>query len=124
MVVFLKEYINFLIYGFFSITVAMLMVSFAHFASPDKIETEKISPYECGFEPFTNARIRFDVTFSTVAILYLIFDLEIIFIIPWVINSISSGILGYFTVLIFLVLLMLGFIFEWSRGALDWRVFN
>lgn len=120
MIIFFKEYLNLLIYFLFSSVVATLMILLARFFAPYRLEAEKLSAYECGFEPFITTRIRFDVTFSIIAILYLIFDLEIIILIPWVVNSSSIGVFGYCTVLIFLIMLMAGFIFEWFRGALNW----
>jgi NADH-quinone oxidoreductase subunit A len=122
MIIFFKEYTILLSYFIFSLILATLMILLAKFFAPNKIESEKLSAYECGFEPFTSSRIRFDVTFSTIAILYLIFDLEIVFLIPWVIGCVKIGIFGYCTILIFLSLLMLGFIFEWFRDALNWKI--
>jgi len=121
MIIFLKEYINLFCYFVFSLLLATLMILLARFFAPFRIEAEKLSAYECGFEPFTSSRIRFDVTFSIIAILYLIFDLEIVILIPWVISCVKVGIFGYSIILIFLVLLMIGFIVEWLRGALAWR---
>lgn len=122
MIIFFKEYLNLFCYFLFSTILATLMVLLARFFAPFRIEAEKLSAYECGFEPFTSSRIRFDVTFSVIAILYLIFDLEIIILIPWVITCSKIGVFGYSTVLIFLLLLMVGFIFEWMRGALNWTL--
>ncbi len=122
MVIFLKEYLNLFCYFLFSTIVATLMILLARFFAPFRLEAEKLSAYECGFEPFTSSRIRFDVTFSVIAILYLIFDLEIVVLIPWVITCSKVGIFGYTTVLVFLLLLMVGFIFEWLRGALNWTL--
>ncbi len=122
MIIFFKEYLNLFCYFLFSSILATLMVLLARFFAPFRIEAEKLSAYECGFEPFTSSRIRFDVTFSVIAILYLIFDLEIIILIPWVITCSKIGVFGYSTVLIFLLLLMVGFIFEWMRGALNWTL--
>ena len=122
MIIFFKEYTILLSYFIFSLILATLMILLAKFFATNKIESEKLSAYECGFEPFTSSRIRFDVTFSTIAILYLIFDLEIVFLIPWVIGCVKIVIFGYCTILIFLSLLMLGFIFEWFRDALNWKI--
>lgn len=122
MIIFFKEYINLLIYFLISLIVALVMILLARFFAPYRLEAEKLSAYECGFEPFTSSRIRFDVTFSIIAILYLIFDLEIVILIPWVITCTKIGIFGYTTILIFLLLLMVGFIIEWFRGALTWTL--
>ncbi len=124
MIIFFKEYINLFCYFLFSLLLATLMILLARFFAPYRLEAEKLSAYECGFEPFTSSRIRFDVTFSVIAILYLIFDLEIVILIPWVISCVKVGIFGYCTVLIFLSLLMVGFVFEWLRGALNWSSSN
>lgn len=122
MIIYFHELINLFIYLIFSGIVATLMICLANFFAPNDIEAEKLSAYECGFEPFTSARLRFDVTFSTIAILYLIFDLEIVFVLPWVVNAVQLGLFGFITVLIFLVLLMVGFLLEWGWKALDWHV--
>lgn len=90
---------------------------FAKF-KPDK---EKNSPYECGFEPFENSRIEFDVRFYLVAILFIIFDLEIIFLFPWAVTLSKIGALGFWSMMIFLGLLTVGFIYEWKKGALEWE---
>jgi NADH:ubiquinone oxidoreductase subunit 3 (subunit A) len=121
MTIFFTEYLTLLIYFIFSTFVATLMIVLAKMVAPTRLESEKLSAYECGFEPFTSSRIRFDVTFSTIAILYLIFDLEIIFLIPWVVNSSRIGFIGYITVLYFLIILTIGFIIEWRSGALNWK---
>lgn len=81
---------------------------------------EKLSSYECGFNPFSVAWIPFDVHFYLVALLFLIFDLEIMFFVPWILNLFISGIFGYFIFVIFFSLLILGFIYEWKLGALNW----
>lgn len=122
MIIYFYELINVFIYFLFSGILATIMISLANFFAPNYLDVEKISAYECGFEPFTSARFRFDITFSTIAILYLIFDLEIVFVLPWVVNAVQLGFLGFITVLIFLVLLMIGFLIEWMWQALDWHV--
>ena len=82
---------------------------------------EKLSAYECGFEPFEDSRIEFDVRFYLVAILFIIFDLEIAFLFPWAISLGKIGILGFSSMMIFLGILTIGFIYEWRKGALDWE---
>ena len=84
-------------------------------------DSEKLSPYECGFEPFEDARIQFDVRFYLVAILFIIFDLEIAFLFPWAISLGSLGSLGFWSMMIFLAILTVGFIYEWKKGALEWE---
>jgi NADH:ubiquinone oxidoreductase subunit 3 (subunit A) len=120
MIIFLKEYIHFFCYFLCSIIVATVMILVSRFFAFYRLESEKLSAYECGFEPFLSTRNRFDVTFSIIAILYLIFDLEIIILMPWVVAAPHLGILGYFSILFFLLLLMFGFVIEWFCGALTW----
>jgi len=83
-------------------------------------DIEKISAYECGFDPFEDARIKFEIHFYLIAILFIIFDLEIAFLFPWAICLSVLGIIGFLNMLLFLILLGIGFIFEWRQGALDW----
>jgi len=87
---------------------------------PRTTDAEKQSSYECGFDPFLNARTPFDIRFFLVAILFLIFDLEIVFLFPWLTVSHIIGYFGYFAVSIFLYVLTLGFVYEWGKGALEW----
>nr|YP_011017839.1 NADH dehydrogenase subunit 3 [Pseudoceramium tenerrimum]YP_011017850.1 NADH dehydrogenase subunit 3 [Pseudoceramium tenerrimum]WQF69715.1 NADH dehydrogenase subunit 3 [Pseudoceramium tenerrimum]WQF69726.1 NADH dehydrogenase subunit 3 [Pseudoceramium tenerrimum]WQF69751.1 NADH dehydrogenase subunit 3 [Pseudoceramium tenerrimum]WQF69762.1 NADH dehydrogenase subunit 3 [Pseudoceramium tenerrimum] len=116
-----SEYFTILL--FFSL--AVLLSSILFFLSlilvPKKFDQEKVSAYECGFNPFDDARSTFDIRFYLVAILFLIFDLEISFLFPWtlVLNSIS--LLTYWSMVIFLVILTVGFIYEWKKGALEWE---
>ena len=87
-------------------------------ARPD---AEKQSPYECGFEAFEDARMRFDVRYYLVAILFIIFDLEIVFLFPWAVVLDDIGMAGFWAMMIFLVVLVVGFIYEWRKGALEWE---
>ena len=89
--------------------------------SPKNPDPEKLSAYECGFEPFEDSRMEFDVRFYLVAILFIIFDLEIAFLFPWAISLGKIGLLGFFSMMIFLFILTIGFIYEWKKGALDWE---
>ena len=88
---------------------------------PSKPDKEKLSAYECGFEPFEDARVKFDVRFYLVAILFIIFDLEVAFLFPWAISLSLIGFTGYLSMMIFLLILTVGFIYEWKKGALDWE---
>lgn len=81
----------------------------------------KNSAYECGFEPFSSARIKFDVRFYLVAILFIVFDLEIAFLFPWAISLGSIGTFGFFSMMLFLFVLFIGFVYEWKKGALEWE---
>ena len=84
-------------------------------------DTEKLSPYECGFEAFEDARMKFDVRYYLVAILFILFDLEIAFLFPWAIVLQDIGWFGYVSMLLFLAILVVGFIYEWKKGALEWE---
>jgi NADH-quinone oxidoreductase subunit A len=84
-------------------------------------DSEKLSAYECGFEPFEDSRMKFDVRYYLVAILFIIFDLEIAFLFPWAISLHDIGLFGFFAMAIFLGILVVGFIYEWKKGALEWE---
>ena len=86
-----------------------------------KPDGEKLSPYECGFEPFEDARRRFDVRFYLVAILFIIFDLEVAFLFPWAISLRDTGVFGFWSMAVFLAVLTVGFAYEWRKGALEWE---
>lgn len=87
----------------------------------DKPDSEKLSPYECGFEAFEDARMKFDVRYYLVAILFILFDLEIAFLFPWAIVLQEIGWFGFWAMMAFLGILIMGFIYEWKKGALDWE---
>ena len=101
--------------------IAVAMVGGSRLAAPQRPYPEKLSAYECGFEPFDDARRRFDVRFYLVAILFIIFDLEVAFLFPWAIVLGDIGTLGFLSMLGFLAVLTVGFIYEWNKGALDWE---
>jgi NADH-quinone oxidoreductase subunit A len=84
-------------------------------------DAEKLSPYECGFEAFEDARMKFDVRYYLVAILFILFDLEVAFLVPWAVAMSDIGLLGFWAMMIFLGVLVVGLIFEWKKGALDWE---
>lgn len=88
---------------------------------PNRPTEGKLAPYECGFDAFEDARIKFDVRYYLVAILFILFDLEIAFLFPWAIANAELGLLGFWTVMIFLGVLVVGFVYEWKKGALDWE---
>ena len=118
---YLEEYFPLVV--FFGLSLAfgvILMVApiVAAVSNPDK---EKNSAYECGFEPFESARLKFDVRFYLVAILFIIFDLEIAFLFPWAISLGQIGLYGFWSMMLFLFILTVGFIYEWKKGALDWE---
>ena len=84
-------------------------------------DSEKLSPYECGFEAFEDARMKFDVRYYLVAILFILFDLEIAFLFPWAVSLKEIGLFGFVSMMIFLAILVVGFIYEWMKGALEWE---
>jgi NADH-quinone oxidoreductase subunit A len=84
-------------------------------------DSEKLSPYECGFEAFEDARMKFDVRYYLVAILFILFDLEIAFLFPWAVVLQEIGLFGFLAMLLFLAILVVGFIYEWMKGALEWE---
>jgi NADH-quinone oxidoreductase subunit A len=88
---------------------------------PSRPDAEKNSPYECGFEAFEDARMKFDVRYYLVAILFILFDLEIAFLFPWAVSLDSIGFFGFMSMMVFLAILVVGFVYEWMKGALDWE---
>jgi NADH-quinone oxidoreductase subunit A len=95
-------------------------VALGWFVAPHRPDPEKLSPYECGFEAFEDARMKFDVRYYLIAILFILFDLEIAFLFPWAVVLHEIGLFGFFSMLLFLLLLVVGFIYEWKKGALEW----
>jgi NADH-quinone oxidoreductase subunit A len=93
----------------------------SYLAAPQRPDAEKLSPYECGFEAFEDARMKFDVRFYLVAILFIIFDLEIAFLFPWAVALDDIGFFGLMAMAVFLTILVIGFIYEWKKGALEWE---
>ena len=118
---FLKDYLTIILFLIIALgfSVAFIIINFIF--SPKKPDPEKLSAYECGFEPFNDSRMEFDVRFYLVAILFIIFDLEIAFLFPWAVSLGNIGILGFCSMMIFLFILTVGFIYEWKKGALDWE---
>ena len=118
---FLKDYFPIILFLIIALglSCAFIVLNFA--LSPSKPDPEKLSAYECGFDPFNDSRIEFDVRFYLVAILFIIFDLEIAFLFPWAISLGKIGIFGFTSMMIFLFILTIGFIYEWKKGVLDWE---
>ena len=118
---FLNDYLSIIIFLIIAIILStgFIIVNFAF--SPKNPDPEKLSAYECGFEAFNDSRMEFDVRFYLVAILFIIFDLEIAFLFPWAISLGKIGIFGFISMMIFLFILTIGFIYEWKKGALDWE---
>tara|TARA_B110001454_G_scaffold213767_1_gene232491 strand:+ start:128 stop:496 length:369 start_codon:yes stop_codon:yes gene_type:complete len=118
---FLKDYLSIIIFLILALGLSSAFIVINFLSAPNNPDPEKLSAYECGFEPFEDSRIEFDVRFYLVAILFVIFDLEIAFLFPWAISLGNIGLLGFFSMMIFLFILTIGFIYEWKKGALDWE---
>ena len=118
---FLNNYLTIIIFLAIALILSLgfLILNFAF--SPKNPDPEKLSAYECGFEPFNDSRMEFDIRFYLVAILFIIFDLEIAFLFPWAITLGNIGYFGFFSMMVFLFILTIGFIYEWKKGALDWE---
>ena len=118
---FLKDYLPIILFLIIALGLSLAFVAINYIVAPSKPDPEKLSAYECGFEPFNDSRMEFDVRFYLVAILFIIFDLEIAFLFPWAITLGNIGIFGFFSMMLFLFILTIGFIYEWKKGALDWE---
>ncbi|HED13128.1 MAG TPA: NADH-quinone oxidoreductase subunit A [Gammaproteobacteria bacterium] len=116
----LAEYLPVLFFIIIAVAVGVMMIAMGSMLSPSRPDVEKNSPYECGFEPFEDARMKFDVRYYLVAIFFILFDLEIAFLFPWAVALDQIGVFGFVSMLIFLFVLVVGFVFEWCRGALEW----
>lgn len=117
----LREYLPILIFLGIAIVVSAAAVFASMIIAPQNPDSEKLSAYECGFDAFEDARSKFDVRFYLVAILFIIFDLEVAFLFPWAISLGGIGMLGFWSMMIFLGILTIGFIYEWKKGALEWE---
>jgi NADH-quinone oxidoreductase subunit A len=117
----LAEYFPILVFGIIASLIGVALVAGSFFAAHQKPYAAKLSAYECGFEAFDNARRKFDVRFYLVAILFIIFDVEVAFLFPWAVSLSRIGLLGFFSMLGFLAVLTVGFVYEWNKGALDWE---
>lgn len=117
----LREYLPILLFIGIAAGMAMAAILASYFVARQRPDSEKTSAYECGFDAFDNARGQFDVRFYLVAILFIIFDLEIAFLFPWAISLSEIGILGFWSMMAFLGILTVGFIYEWKKGALEWE---
>ena len=118
---FLSDYLSIILFLFVALGLSVGFILINFLAAPSKHDTEKLSAYECGFEAFDDSRMEFDVRFYLVAILFIIFDLEIAFLFPWAISLGNIGLLGFWSMMIFLSTLTIGFIYEWKKGALEWE---
>ena len=118
---FLNDYLSIIIFLVIALFLSIGFIIANFLASPSNPDPEKLSAYECGFDAFDDSRMEFDVRFYLVAILFIIFDLEIAFLFPWAISLGNIGLLGFSSMMIFLFILTIGFIYEWKKGALDWE---
>ncbi|MGF1611865.1 MAG: NADH-quinone oxidoreductase subunit A [Kiloniellales bacterium] len=117
----LMEYLPILIFLGIAVALAGAMLGASYLLARQRPDSEKVSAYECGFEAFDDARRKFDVRFYLVAILFIIFDLEVAFLFPWAVSLGEIGLLGFWSMVVFLVVLTVGFIYEWKKGALEWE---
>jgi NADH-quinone oxidoreductase subunit A len=117
----LQNYLPILIFMAVAITIGVVIVVIGRVLGPHRPDSEKNSPYECGFEAFEDTRMKFDVRYYLVAILFIIFDLEIAFLFPWAVALKEIGMLGFAAMMLFLAILVVGFIYEWKKGALEWE---
>jgi len=118
---FTKAYFPIIVFLGFAAFIATALTALPFLLAVHKPDDQKLSPYECGFEPFGDARGEFDVRFYLVAILFVIFDLEIMFLFPWAATLGKIGTFGFVSMMIFLFVLTIGFIYEWNKGALEWE---
>ena len=118
---FLNDYLAIILFLFVSFALSLGFIILNFLLSPKKPDPEKLSAYECGFEAFSDSRMEFDVRFYLVAILFIIFDLEIAFLFPLAVTLNNTGLFGFWSMMVFLSVLTVGFIYEWKKGALDWE---
>jgi NADH-quinone oxidoreductase subunit A len=117
----LENYFPVLLFILVGIGVGVVPQVLGRLIGPHRPDAQKNSPYECGFEAFEDARMKFDVRYYLVAILFILFDLEVAFLVPWAVAMRDIGMLGFWAMMIFLAILVAGLIFEWKKGALDWE---
>ena len=117
----MNEYIPILIFLIFAFLLSFGAFFLSIFVGKKSSYAEKNSTYECGFEPFDDSRGRFEVKFYLVAILFIIFDLEVTFLFPWAVSLGNIGLFGFWSMMFFLLVLTFGFIYEWKKGALEWE---
>lgn len=117
----LENYFPVLLFILIGILVGIVSMLLGRVLGPHKPDPQKLSPYECGFEAFGDARMKFDIRFYLVAILFILFDIEVIFLMPWAANVNELGLHGFWAVMGFLSVLAIGLAYEWKRGALEWE---
>jgi NADH-quinone oxidoreductase subunit A len=117
----LENYFPILLFIVVGLLIGGVLLGLGKLVSPDRPDPEKLSPYECGFEAFEDARMKFDVRYYLVAILFILFDLEIAFLFPWAVVLPEIGFFGFAAMMVFLLILVVGFVYEWKKGALEWE---
>jgi NADH-quinone oxidoreductase subunit A len=117
----LEQYLPVILFLIVGAAFGFIMITIGFILGPHRPDSEKLSPYECGFEAFEDSRMKFDVRYYLVAILFILFDLEIAFLFPWAVVLNKIGIFGFWAMVIFLGILVVGFIYEWKKGALEWE---
>jgi NADH-quinone oxidoreductase subunit A len=117
----LAEYFPILLFILVAIAIGVVPLALGKLLGPNRPDPEKLSPYECGFEAFEDARMKFDVRYYLVAILFILFDLEIAFLFPWAVALNDIGAAGFIAMMVFLGILVVGFVYEWMKGALEWE---
>jgi NADH-quinone oxidoreductase subunit A len=117
----LTEYFPILVFLVIAGGIGIAMITASFVLARQRPDSEKLSPYECGFDPFEDARVKFDVRYYLVAILFIIFDLEVAFLFPWAVSLGDIGIFGFWSMVVFLAVLTVGFAYEWRKGALEWE---
>ena len=117
----LAEYFPILLFILVAIAIGVVPLALGKLLGPNRPDPEKLSPYECGFEAFEDARMKFDVRYYLVAILFILFDLEIAFLFPWAVALNDIGTPGFIAMMLFLGILVVGFVYEWMKGALAWE---
>jgi NADH-quinone oxidoreductase subunit A len=117
----LENYLPVLLFLIIGVLFGVVPILAGKLIGPNRPDSEKLSPYECGFEAFEDSRMKFDVRFYLVAILFIIFDLEIAFLFPWAVALDEIGMFGFVAMVIFLTILVIGFVYEWKKGALEWE---
>jgi NADH-quinone oxidoreductase subunit A len=117
----LEQYFPILLFILVGVGFGAILLTVGAVLSPNRPDPEKLSPYECGFEAFEDARMKFDVRYYLVAILFILFDLEIAFLFPWAVALQEIGFAGFAAMMVFLAILVVGFIYEWKKGALEWE---
>ena len=115
-----KEYFMLLLFLFIAVLITVLIIGASYFLVRQNPETEKLSAYECGFEPYEDTRHTFDIRFCVIAILFIIFDIEIMFLIPWCVSLVKLDLLGFWSMIDFIFELGVGFFYVWYVNALDW----